>query len=106
MIFNEMVGDGMGHLKSWERARQIRLELMDERGKLKQDIDRETFSRTCMCFTPLLCQCWYLFVDRELLRALSDLYKSPKNCGDHQIQSLKRCFERCERISLYFLDLF
>ena len=50
MIFNEMVGDGTGHLKTWERACQIRLELMDERGKLKPEIDRETFSRTCKWF--------------------------------------------------------
>jgi len=67
MIFNKMVGDGTGHLKSWERACQIRLELMNERGNLKEEIDRETFSRTCKCFTSLLCQCWYLFADREPL---------------------------------------
>lgn len=47
MIFNEMIGNGLGHLKTWERACQIRVELMDERGSLKPDIDRETFSRTC-----------------------------------------------------------
>lgn len=47
MIFNEMMGNGSDHLKTWERACQIRLELMDERGGLKGEIDRETFSRTC-----------------------------------------------------------
>lgn len=83
MIFNEMVGDGTGHLKTWERACQIRLELMDERGKLKPEIDRETFSRTCKWLHPALCQRRCSFVDREPLRALSDPYKSPGNSEGH-----------------------
>lgn len=50
MIFDEVVGDGTNHLKTWERACEIRLELMDERGRLKPKIDRETFERPCKRF--------------------------------------------------------
>jgi hypothetical protein len=57
MIFNEMVGDGTGHLKTWETACQIRLDLMGERGRLKPDIDRETFSRTCELLLSSILNC-------------------------------------------------
>lgn len=83
MIFNEVVGDGTNHLKTWERACKIRLELMDERGKLKPEIDRETFSRTCKQFFIYYSQLRSLFAHRESLRALSD--SVPEYCEDRWI---------------------